>query len=420
MDPERLKIAFFGHFGRGNLGDESTLQAVLYCLRRAARDAEFNCICTGPEAVAAAYNIGAVPSAYWVVKPWRWNNPLAKFTRKLAVGIPSELWRWLKALKTLWGTDALIIPGTGLLTDAYGLFGWGPYELFKWSLVGKLCRCKLFFVSVGAGPLNGRAGKFLAKAALSLADYRSYRDESSRRYLTGIGFRARNDRVYPDLAYSLPDSMIPPRRDAEAHRPVVGLGLMDYAGMYGIGGPSDAAYAAYLESLLSFVEWLLAQGHDIRLLIGDVGDIPVVREFGELLEKRLPAAHEGRIMNDPVSCVEDLLAQLAATDVVVATRFHNVLLALRLNKPVISISFHHKCSSLMSAMGLSDYCQEIDGLSTEALIEKFRALETNAEKLKGLIRQRTEECARALDEQYDLIFRELSVSVDEPCLAAAK
>ena len=39
-------------------------------------------------------------------------------------------------------TDALVVPGTGFLTDAAtGPFGW-PYDIFKWSLLAKLCGCK--------------------------------------------------------------------------------------------------------------------------------------------------------------------------------------------------------------------------------------------------------------------------------------
>ena len=68
----------------------------------------------------------------------------------------------------------------------------------------------------------------------------------------------------------------------------------------------------------------------------------------------------------------------------------------------------------MSAMGLSDYRQDINGLTADGLIERFRALETNADKLKDSIKQKTAECARALDEQYDLIFRGRNIPVDEP------
>ncbi len=105
--------------------------------------------------------------------------------------------------------DMLIIPGTGLLTDAYGFVSWGSYSMFKWSLMAKVCRCKLLFVSVGAGPIYGALGRCFVKSALSFADFRSYRDKSTMQYLKGIGFRTDNDRVYPDLVFSLPEAAIP-------------------------------------------------------------------------------------------------------------------------------------------------------------------------------------------------------------------
>ena len=108
--------------------------------------------------------------------------------------------------------------------------------------------------------------------------------------------------------------------------------------------------------------------------------------------------------------MEDLLAQLAETDAVVATRFHNVLLALALNKPVTSISFHQKCTSLMQYMGLQEYCQDIHQLNAEKLIEQFCQLEKNAGSLKQMIREKVAECREALDEQYKLIFQDSTKS----------
>ncbi len=89
-----------------------------------------------------------------------------------------------------------------------------------------------------------------------------------------------------------------------------------------------------------------------------------------------------RVIHEPASSIEQLLSQIAETDMVVATRFHNVLLALVFTKPVIAISFHHKCASLMEEMGLSDYCQDINHINAKRLIEQFQELEKNAESLK--------------------------------------
>jgi polysaccharide pyruvyl transferase WcaK-like protein len=116
------------------------------------------------------------------------------------------------------------------------------------------------------------------------------------------------------------------------------------------------------------------------------------------------AFDEARITDRPFESFGDVLAELAATDVVVATRFHNVLFSLLLNKPVIAISFHHKCSSLMRQMGLSDYCHELDQIDAETLIEQFQRLERNGETVKRTIGLGVDEARTALDEQYDLLF----------------
>jgi polysaccharide pyruvyl transferase WcaK-like protein len=403
------KISIFGNFGSDNFGNESTLQVILYYLHHYLPDAEVTSICSGPEAIARAYKIAAVPISGVIVKPWILHSQLAKLVRKVFIGIPSEVYRWLKAFQTLKGTDMLIVPGTGLLTDAFGIsnWGWGPYGLFKWSLIAKLCRSKLLFVSVGAGPVYSPIGRWLIKSALSMADFRSYRDHSTKKYLKSIGFQSNNDQVYPDLVFSLPDALIPHSDIQKGRRRVVGLGLMEYGGTYGPKEISKATYEAYLKSLVIFVGWLLTHEYDVRLLIGDGSDRPVVQAFADLLKERLVRYDEGRIMNEPASSVDHLLSQLAATDVVVATRFHNVVFSLVLNRPVISISFHHKCASLMSDMGLSEYCQDINQLDADKLIRQFCHIEKNVEKLRCMIQQKTEVFCKALDQQYNAIFNKM-------------
>jgi len=402
---KRKTICFFGHFGTLNFGNESTLQAILYHSRRRLPGAQVSCICTWPGTLAANRNIEAVPIRGIIVGHRNYRNPLAKLLRKVFVGIPSELYRWLDAFRTLRGTDMFIIPGTGLLTDAFGLKEWGPYNLFKWTLMARVARCKVIFASVGAGPINTALGRYFVKAALSLADFRSYRDHPSLHCAKSIGLHAKNDRIYPDLVFSLPEVMIPADGDNRKGRPTVGLGLMEYAGNYSTEPSSGANARPYLEKLIVFVEWLLTRQYDIRLLIGDSGDREVTAEFRYLLKARLGAYDGERIIDQPVSSVEGLLSELAATDIVVATRFHNVLMALLLNKPVISISFHHKCTSLMSEMGLSEYCHDINHMHADRLIEQFQDVERNAEKLKTVIRQKVEQSRKALDEQYNLIFK---------------
>lgn len=401
----RKKIYFFGHFGSPNFGNEITLVSILDRLRHQLPEAEFACICTTPEILAVTQKIEAFPITPTLVTARKLRTLLPGILRRILIGLPSELWRWLDAFKKLRGADALIIPGTGLLTDSYGLLSWGPYSLFKWSLISKMRGCKLLFVSVGAGPLYGVLGRYFAKSALSLADFRSFRDKASKDYMEGIGFAKNGDRVYPDLVFSLPETMLPQNENRGSRRRIVGLGLMAYAGRYSVANPRSETYTAYLECLAIFVKWLLANNYDIRLLIGDICDTPAIEEFKSMLNGRLRTPDAQRISDAPILSVEQLISQLAETDIVVGTRFHNILLALLLNKPVISISFHHKCASLMSEMGMGEYCHDINHMNAGRLIEQFQDMEKNAERLKPVIRQKVEQFRKALDGQYTLIFK---------------
>jgi polysaccharide pyruvyl transferase WcaK-like protein len=403
------KVCIFGNFGSPNFGNEITLQTILHHLRRRLPEAKVTCVCTGPEALRANQNIETVPISPNLVKPWRLRTRLARLLRRIFIEVPSEPWRWLDCFRKLKDTDVFIVPGTGLLTDAYGLRGWGPYNLFKWSLIAKLRGCKVLFVSVGAGPIYSRLGRYFVKSALSLASFRSYRDDVSMAYLKGIGFPTNGDQVYPDLVFSLPETTIYQNCGKGNGRQVVGLGLMTYAGKYSNERPSNAIYLQYLDNLAAFAGWLLAHDYDIRLLIGDVHDTSLPMEFRSQLKASFGAYDEERILDQPALAVEQLLPQIAATDIVVATRFHNLLLALAFNKPVIGISFHHKCACLMRDMGLAEYCHDINHMDVGRLIEQFQRMERNAEKLKPVIQKRVEQSRKALNEQYEIIFKKIRV-----------
>ena len=383
-----MKITVFGNFGSSNYGNELTLVTVLSHLRRMHPDAEYCCVCPNPLAVEARYGIEAVPIALGR-QLWR----------------ADVLRRYFSAFGLLWRSDVFLVPGTGLLTDAYGFPDWGLYSLFKWSVMAKVCRCRILFLSVGAGPIYSAKGRRLAKLALSLAGYRSYRDDASKRCLLDAGLRVAADPVYPDLVFGLPDSHVPSGRDrSRADRPVVGLGLMVYAGRYSARDSSQSVYVAYMEALATFAEWLLEQGYDIRFLTGDDDDEVVIQEFVSLLRARVGAADERRLLHQPITSLDELLLQLGTVDLVVATRFHNVLLALVLEKPVIAISFHHKSAALMEEMGLAEYRHDINRMDATALIAQFQDVEARSELLKTRIAAGHRQFSAAVADQFSRQF----------------
>ncbi len=406
---QKKKIAFFGLFGVGNLGNEITLQTILSHARQYFPDAEFKCICSDVTDTSLRHELPAFPISirYPRKSAGKWymrsTNPVIRLLRQLLIGVPMELLDWFRVFHILIGINTLVFPGTGYLTDAYSnALGW-PYDVFKWSLIARLLRRKVLFVSVGAGPIYHPFSRWLIKSALSVAHYRSFRDTSTLTCIRMIGLSTDNDPVYPDLVFNLHQVILPPQV-CKRPRPVIGIGLMSDPGRYSIETPSNATHQSYLHALGTLVHWLLIRNYDVRLLIGDVYDIPVTRTFTELLKHNGLIGTPGRLFNEPAASVDQLLSQIASTDLVVATRFHNVLLSLLLEKPVIGITFHHKVVSLMSQMGLAEYCLDINTLDAQRLIQHFCELENDADRVKSVIRQKTKECREALDQQYAAIF----------------
>jgi polysaccharide pyruvyl transferase WcaK-like protein len=214
-----------------------------------------------------------------------------------------------------------------------------------------------------------------------------------------------SDLVYPDLAFSLQSTLLPAFQNVGKQRPVFGIGLKDYLGPEGLRDRhNNRTYRDYLNTLGDLVAWLCERKYMVRVIIGDVlYDSDVKQDFMQLLQERGLMNSECQIVSEPVLTVKELLSQIAAVDFLVTSRFHNLVLALMLNKPVVCLSDHGKLDSLMTEIGLTEYCLPLANVDFDNLIDRLVKLEKNGEALRLYIKRKTEEYRRTLDEQYTLI-----------------
>ena len=129
------KIAFWGNFGTGNLGNECTLQAAVANTRRRFPQARLVCICTGPEDVSSRHDLECFSIQPPLADPGFGNAvpPAKRLLRKLLFAVPNELRRCWQAFSVLEGIDALVVPGTQVLAKYDSeIFGW-TYFALKWS-----------------------------------------------------------------------------------------------------------------------------------------------------------------------------------------------------------------------------------------------------------------------------------------------
>jgi hypothetical protein len=195
---------------------------------------------------------------------------------------------------------------------------------------------------------------------------------------------------------------------------VVGIGVMNHY-YYGPGyGPTGAAvlpeatHLVYLSKMADFIVWLIERDYAVRILHGDAScDSRARADLRAQLETRGVKVGDGRIVDDDILSVTDLLSQIAATDVVVAPRFHNLVLALMLDKPVMSVSYDAKTDSLLERFGLGQYRQPIGDLNVGRLIEQFIDLEARFQPLRRGLRRTAEEYRGALQMEYPVVLGDL-------------
>ncbi len=397
MKTEPKRVGLFGLFGVGNLGNDGSLEAALRFLETIAPHERPLCVCGNPEVVQRTFGLDAVP-IYYRPRPSSGQQTwlrLRKATNKAIL--------WFHVIRHLRRLRVLIVPGTGILDD-FGAWplSW-PYDLASWFVLARVMGVKVICASVGAGPIRHPISRCLMKAAARAAHYRSYRDTVSKAFMESIGFDTRSDPICPDIAFRLP-APAATRPHADENQPlIIGVGVMTYRGWRNDTNRGAEIYAAYLEKMTRFVVWLLDRGHAVRILMGDEVDRRAVDDLVRAVRSRRPGRVEDAVMFAPAQTLHDVMQQMADTDLVVATRYHNVVCALRVGKPTISIGYAEKNDALLAEMGLAEYCQSIERLDVGLLETQTLRLISERSALEDRIRQAGARFQRSLRDQEDLL-----------------
>jgi len=434
------RIGIFGHVGTQNLGDEIIIAAVIQNVRSRYPDAVIRAFTFNPDDTRVRHGIEAFPIR-------RVDSPSSKAVKSAKLeGIENEpkssgsehksfkeslkkiplLHGSLKAIqsafssiagsfaetaflarsfKNLKGTDLLIIAGSGQLTDHSGGAWAYPYTFYKWSLLARLLGTKIAFVSIGTSWINSSLSKFFLKSALSRAQYRSCRDESSGKQVDSLGLPQRNVVVVPDLAYSLQLPASDKTSNGQNNPPVVGINPIPFFHQNMWHKANQEIYEKYVETQAGFASWLIDRGYSVRFFPTQLrADPPAIQDIIAVLNRKHPGLSGQLLVDPPVRSTDDLIAAMSRMDIVVAARYHGVLVSHLLHKPVLAVSYHPKTADLMARMGQAKCTLDIEDCTLDALISRFTFLESQRKTIAAEFELRVPFCRTALASQYDQVF----------------
>ncbi|MFI9723373.1 polysaccharide pyruvyl transferase family protein [Streptomyces sp. NPDC052396] len=391
-------VGVFGLLGSGNLGNDGSLEAVLDYLRAEHPEAVVDALCGGPEAVTARYRIPAT-RLHWYRGEYRTASHAgaiaAKGLGKLVDAVRTAAW--------VRRHDVVIVPGMGVLEATLPLRPWGfPYALFLLCATGRLFGTRVALVGVGAAPIGDRPTRALVRWSARLAAYRSFRDAPSRDAMREMGVDTARDKVYPDLAFALPTPPASPHSDSPD--PVC-VGVMDFHGGNDDRARAEEIHRRYLDGTTRLVRALVEDGRPVRLVTGDACDAPVVAAILDAVDSPLVTAAEA-------ASLADLMKEMAAAGTVVATRYHNLVCALKAGTPTLALSYAAKSDALMARMGLGAYCHPAREVDADRLLEQFRSLEQRSAKLRQTLTERNLTATRQLEHQFTALTMALFPTTD--------
>jgi polysaccharide pyruvyl transferase WcaK-like protein len=430
------RIGVFGHVGQGNLGDEATIAAVLQNFRQRYPEADFVGFTMNPEDTCSRHQLRAFPIRRLHKMP-AWvglhHAPLAdthsvrhhatlmaqvKALLKafaplyiLLKGIQRGghlLWGAVVEMRFLWqsyknlqGVDLLIIAGSQPLIDYIGGPWAFPYTFLKWVLIAKAVGAKIAFVSVGAGPIHSRLSRLFIRETLTRVQYHSYRDESSKNLIEQLRVPGPHV-VAPDLVYSLQSCDLLGPGMAPSARPIVGLNPVPFYDPVYWPGSSAHVYERYVNALAEFALWLIQRGYAVLLFPTQLRlDPPVLHDIRLCMKAHGASDVEANILDWPIHSLDDLMTAIASTEIIVATRFHGIVIPYLLHKPVLGIAYHQKTHDLMGQLGQSEYVVAIHDVTLRSLRERFLALESKRAVIREEIERKIVGFQQALAAQYD-------------------
>jgi polysaccharide pyruvyl transferase WcaK-like protein len=404
------KVGLLGLLGTGNLGNDVSMESVLRYLRTEHPEAVVDVMGKGPGTIIERYGVPAV-----------FMNWYQRY-EKTATGLPAVLLKSLGKVidvprMAAWVRrhDVVIIPGMGTMEASLPLKSWQlPYAFFIVGTSAKLFRVKVAFVAIGAGAVKRRATRFLLDSSAKLATYRSYRDAQSRDRLRDRGVDTSRDHVYADLAFG-----IPPLPCGPGDPNLVCVGIMGYSGGNDDGEQADEIYAAYVSTMKSFVRWLVDNDRTVRVLIGDENqeDVTAGREVFADVQAYCSDLAPERAELVYATTFQELMRVMEPAGTVVASRFHSVVCALRLGKPVVALSYAPKFASLLTNMGLGEFWQSAKFPDLDVLITQFTEMEKRQDELRKAIVEGNANYEQSVADQFaelSVLLRVLTLRISRP------
>lgn len=326
--PRKRRIAVFGNFGVENIGDDLILHALL----KRFQGQELIVFCGRPEVVTRDFGVSAA--------------------RFFPGGVKSTLRSWTKegreevqkSRRLLYSVDEVIIGGGGILVDRHvkAIMLW-------WQQLREIGKSgKPYSFVANSFELKRSWTRKLFEPFFKAAKSISVRDKASQKFIRSLGLEAE---LVRDLAWEvLEGEEMDGKYDAKEKK--IALALCQW----GLGEPQ-------LQVLRNFLRQRRSEGYEIvGLAFQTFGDDDRV-----LYQKLDPSL-------SIKTGLQDVLRALRSAKLLIAMRYHAILLGQRCGISTIALSYQEKVANLMQDSHQSDWLLPIQNVDEQKLQDLFKRI----------------------------------------------
>ncbi|WP_227394324.1 polysaccharide pyruvyl transferase family protein [Jeotgalibacillus aurantiacus] len=361
-----MKIGIVGNYGHDNNGDEAILAGILESLEEHAginrRDVVV--FSNHPHKTIEEHQVQSVPL-------------IARKKSKIAA-ITATIRSHIHTIRKL---DLLIIGGGGLLMDLYKRDA--PVYSVP-AFLAKRFGCKTVIWGVGAGPITTPLGTMLIKQMATSADIISVRDQESKELLERIGV-TNPIQLATDPAFGLTWNRARVKTDQLRK---IGVTAVPYYSKQYWPVHNEEKYQAYITGFARNLDRIIEeQQAEITFFATKYPqDVEVVND----IQKKMLHGNATSLVEKNMK-PQDIMAFSAKQDLIIGTRLHSLILAVRTGTPVIGVGYHRKVGAFTSSINQESFYCEIDQLDELNLVHMVNEMNLNWDRHQGDILTVSEE-----------------------------
>ena len=319
---------------------------------------------------------------------------------KISIGLKLNRKNTIKreeSLQVLDESDIIIVCGGGFLG---GKKLESLMHLYQIDMNTKFNK-PVFVMGTSIEPIKNKVIKYYTEKVLKKVDFVYAREEITEKYLNTFLPNEKHMQI-PDMAFMLGEKYgNVPFLDVIKKQGKILIGITVRKWNFPNSIDPENSRKKYKNELVKFIENTIEKYNAVFIFIPQVivdyaSDVDIAKEIKQELQNKYQSSFIIREDDWTPVQIKNVIGQL---DFFVGTRMHSNIFATSMKIPTLAIAYEKKTNGIMKSVGLENYVEEIDEITSESLTRKFENVVNNKQQISYQLRERILKIKEEIDKK---------------------